>query len=371
MTLPTNSGSSILSAIPSLVQLFVGSGKQTGTKTSTSAKSTSSASTNALTSILGQAAPNTNAAVQNAIDLMFRDSMPSIGSAERRSGIFNSSATRENVNQVGATAAAKAAEIELAQQNKSTDQKIQAAGTLGQLTGTDTQTQSGTEQTGAAIDPLMAALSLGSLMIGNKLFKGFGSDSSAPAASNIDITPTMDKSKPFDFAAGISADSIIGDIAGGLKNATFDPVTGTNSRVGGGNDFLGVLSEVASSSLLSGIGDFFGGLFGGGSSSGSGSNDSNGKSGLVICTRMNQLGYLDGNTYMLDRIYGYYMQATNPKLVAWYHSWAIPFVANWLHGRTLASKVMIQLMRPVVAIWSVYMKRVITNVLKAGIQWQV
>ena len=326
MTLPTNSGSSILSAIPSLVQLFVGSGKQTGTKTSTSAKSTSSASTNALTSILGQAAPNTNAAVQNAIDLMFRQGMPSIGSAERGSGIYNSSATKENVNQLGATAAAKAAELDLNQQNKATDQKIQAAGTLGQLTATDTTTQTGTEKTGAAIDPMMAALGIGGLMLGNKLMKGFGNDStSAPAASNIDFTPTVkqpDLSSIFD----INFESAAGSMAEGLKSSTFDPVTG-GQVTGGGSEFLGVLQDVASNSLLSGIGDFFGGLFGGSSG---GSGDSGSSMGTVICTRMHELGYMDDDTYLADSVYGAIIKAFNPVLFAWYHSWAIPFVTNWL-----------------------------------------
>jgi hypothetical protein len=365
MALPTNSGSSILSAIPSLVQLFIGSGKQTGTKTTTSAKSASSASTNALTSILGQAAPNTNAAVQNAIDLMFRQGMPSIGSAERGSGIYNSSATKENVNQLGATAAAKAAELDLNQQNKATDQKIAAAGTLGQLTATDTMTQTGTEQTGAAIDPMMAALGIGGLMLGSKLMKGFGSDStSAPAASNIDFTPTV-KTPDLGSIFDINFESAAGSMAEGLKSSTFDPTTG-GQVTGGGSEFLGVLQDVASNSLLSGIGDFFGGLFGG---------SSGGKDGPVICTRIYELGYLDDDTYLVDRLYGYYLQATSPKLVAWYHSWAIPFVANWLHGRTLASKVVIQVMRPIVAMWSAYMKHQVIaaakKVVKVGAQWQV
>lgn len=360
MALPTNNSASIMSAIPSLVQLFVGSGKQTGTKTTTSAKTANSSSINALSSILGQAAPSTDAAVKNAIDLMFRQGMPSIGSAERGSGIFNSSATRENVNQLGATAAAKAAELELNQQNKATDQKITAAGTLGQLTSQDTMTQTGTEQTGAAVDPMMAALGLGGLMLGNKLMKGFGSDStSAPAASNVDITPNInapDLGSIFD----LNFESMAGNMAEGLKSSTFDPVSG-QQVTGGSGEFLSVLQDVASNSLISGIGNFFGGLFGGSSGDSS-------SGGTVICTRMHELGYLDDDTYNADKIYGLAVSIFNPSLYSWYHSWAIPFVANWLHGRTLGSKLVIQAMRPVVLVWSAWMKG---QVRKAGIQWQV
>lgn len=358
MALPTNSGSNVLAAIPSLVQLFVGSGKQTGTKTTTSAKSASSTSTNALTSILNQPGPDTNAAVQNAIDIMFRNNMPSIGSIEKGSGIFNSSATKEAVTQLGATAAAKAAEIDLAQQNKNTEQKMAAAGTLGQLTATDTTTQKGTEQTGAAIDPMIAALGLGGLMLGNKLMKGFGSDN-APVggAANIDFTPVV-KQPDLGSIFDINFESGAGKMAEGLKAATFDPVTG-GQVTGGGSDFLNVLSDVASNSLFSAVGDFFGGLFGGSSGGDSGSS-----MGTVICTRMHELGYMDDDTYMADSIYGAIVKEFNPSLFAWYHSWAIPFVTNWLHGRTLGSKLVIQLMRPIVAIWSAYMKH---ELAKAGI----
>jgi len=357
--LPTNSSASIMSAIPSLVQLFVGSGKQTGTKTSTSSRTANSSSINALTSILGQQAPSTDKAVANAIDIMMRQGMPSIGSAERGSGIFNSSATRENINQLGATAAAKAAELDLNQQNKATEQKIQAAGTLGQLTASDTMTQSSAEKTGAAVDPLIAALGLGGLMLGNKLMKGFGGDSnSAPAASNVDITPTINK-PDLGSIFDINFESMAGNMAEGLKSATFDPVSG-QQVTGGGSDFLSVLQDVASNSLLSGIGNFFGGMFGGSSGDSS-------SGGTVICTRMHELGYLDGDTYLVDRLYGYYLQATNPELVTWYHSWAIPFVANWLHGRTLVSKLVIQLTRPVVLVWSAWMKAQVRKLLEAGI----
>lgn len=349
MALPTNNSSSIMSAIPSLVQLFVGSGKQTGTKTSTTSRTANSSSINALTSILGQQAPNTDKAVANAIDIMLRQGIPSIGAAERGSGIFNSSATAENVNQLTATAAAKAAELDLNQQNKATEQKIQAAGTLGQLTASGTETSKASEKTGAAIDPMMAALGLGGMMLGNRLLKGFGSDSgsaTASSASNVDITPII-KQPELGSIFDLNFESMAGNMAEGLKSATFDPVSG-QQVTGGGSEFLDVLSNVASNSLFSAVGDFFGGLFGGSSGESSG--------GTVICTRMHELGYLDDDTYMADTIYGTALSIFNPGLLSWYHSWAIPFVSNWLHGRTLVSKFVIQLVRPLVLVWSAYMK---------------
>jgi hypothetical protein len=156
-------------------------------------------------------------------------------------------------------------------------------------------------------------------------------------------------------------------MAEGLKSATFDPVSG-EQRTGGGSEFLGVLQDVASNSLLSGIGGLFGGSSGG-------SGDSGSSMGTVICTRMHELGYMDDDTYLADSIYGAIIKEFNPELFAWYHSWAIPFVANWLHGHTLASKLMIQVMRPVVAVWSAYMKHQVIvaakKVAKVGAQWQV
>lgn len=348
MALPTNNSASIMSAIPSLVQLFVGSGKQTGTKTSTSAKTANSSSINALTSILGQAAPSTDAAVKNAIDIMMRQGMPSIGSAERGSGIFNSSATRENVNQLSATAAAKAAELDLNQQNKATDQKISAAGTLGQLTASDTTTQTGTEQTGAAVDPLMAALGIGGLMLGNKLMKGFGGDSSsAPAASNVDIMPTINKpdlGNIFD----LNFESIAGNMAEGLKSSTFDPVSG-QQVTGGGSEFLSVLQDVASNSLLSGIGNFFGGMFGG-SSSGSSSGDSGGTfGGAVLCTKLHELGILSDELYDADTRYSTSISDANPGLREWYQSWAMPLVPM------LDKQLGLLVMKPFIMAWAKHM----------------
>jgi len=337
--LPTNSGASIISAIPSLVQLFAGSGKTTSTSKTTSSKTASPDALNALTQILNSQGPSTDKAVSNAIDQIFRQSMPSIGAAERGSGIFNSSATKENVNQVAGIAAAKAAELDLAQQNQNTANKLSAAGTLGQLTSSTTDTATGTQKTAGQIDPLMAALGIGGAVIGSKLIKGLTSDASPSLGTNIDFTPTFkqpDLSNIFD----ISFESGAGKIAEGLKSATTNPITGEQTT-GGGQDFLDVLTSVGSQGLLSGIGSAIGSIF---------------NSDKVICTRMHELGYIDDATYAIDSIYGYYIQATNPQLVTWYHSWAIPFVTNWLHGRTLASKIMIQITRPLVLLWSAWMK---------------
>ena len=267
MALPTGQGAQMLAAIPQLLQLFTGSGKQTSSTTRSTARTADPMAIDALKSVINAPATDTNKAVTNAIDMIFRQAMPSIGSAERGAGIYNYSGTREAVNQVAGIAASKAAELELAQKNRETEQKTQAAGTLGQMTARDTATANATEKTGGTIDPLMAALTVGGLMLGNRVLKGFGDEGSyANAVGNIDFTPTVSKPDLGDIF-DLNFESMAGNMAEGLKSVTYDPMTG-GQRTGGGEDFLSVLSDVASNSLLSGIGNFVSGMFGGSSSGG-------------------------------------------------------------------------------------------------------
>lgn len=357
MDLPTNSGAGIISALPQLVSLFTGSGKTTSnnSQTTTQAKNANPLATQAFTDIISSKGPDTSAAVTNAIDLLLRSGLPSIGSAERGSGIFNYSGTREAVNQLSSTAVAKAAEIDLNQQNQNTANKISAANALNESTGTVTTSQSGSgsQQTGAQVDPLMAALTIGGLVGVNKLLKGFGDESSNSGNLAPDFTPVV-RQQDVGSILDMSLNNFGSDVASGLKSTVTDPVSG-EMRTGGGTDFLDVISNVGLntgiSALFSGIGNA---IFGGGSS---GSSSSGGGStfGTVICTRMHELGYLSNEEYAYDILFGMYTQGMYPDLFKWYHSWAVPFVTNWMHGKTIVSRLVIQVLRPIVKVWTIAM----------------
>jgi hypothetical protein len=352
----------ILDALTQLTPLFLGSGKTTGsaTKSTQGNSSALAALTNLLTTDAlnpSKASSMTSAAQKNAINLMLQQGVPQIAGAERGSGIYNSSQTAQAMSQLEGQTAAAAAKLELDQANTAAQNQTQAATSLGQMSSTITANE--TSKTAPVIDPVMAALGLGGMMLGNSLLKGkngiigdvsalFGSGGQS---NTPDFTPVT---KPFDLGSmldiGGFTKTFATDIAGAAKNATYDPVTG-GQNTGGGKDVVGALSSVASSTLLDTVGSFIGGLFGGGSSGSSGSSGGGEATtyGSVLCTLMHELGYISDATYAADSRLGERLKVSRPKLIKWYHSWAVPLVA-YMRQLSWKATVLISVLRwPVVA----------------------
>lgn len=374
--LPTNSGSSMLSAIPQLLQLFVGTGKTTSGGSTTTSKNGNPNAIASLVSLLGSNAANpdaagqvTNDATANAIKLMLQAGVPSIGSAERSSGVYNSSMTKDSMAQLEGQTAAAASKIQLDQMNQAAATRTSAASALNEMTGTTTQASSGTSKQAGAIDPMMGILALGGLMGANALFGGKKSGSQGQVGASINAVPdtnvpitTPNVNSIFD-SLGFTG-QFANDIAGALKSSTTGPdgsaQTGglkdlTNAGIAvGENNLLGLIG-----SGLSGAGDYLNTAIGGaiGASDGKVS---------VICTRMHELGYMSDTTHLIDELYGAYVSKEKPALMRWYHSWAIPFVATCLHGETWVSRVLIQACRPLVSIWSAWMKYQFYKLAKLG-----
>ena len=246
--------------------------------------------------------------------------------------------------------------------NTAATAKAATAGQLNTATATSTVQNNESSSQAPAVNPMLTALALGTgVLFANKdsIFglgkKTTGTSDSALGANIGDTTvqmPTL--STPTTTATGSLMDSIGGffdNVAGGLKSATTDPTTG-QATTGGINDLTNVVGNVVASSGINALFSGISGLFGGGGGGGGSSSDGG---GTVICTRMHALGYLGGDLYYADEVYGRHLAAVNPKLIEWYHSWAKPFVANWMHGTTLASKAVIQLLRIPVFIWSLWM----------------
>jgi hypothetical protein len=76
-----------------------------------------------------------------------------------------------------------------------------------------------------------------------------------------------------------------------------------------------------------------------------------GGGGSIICTRLYELGYMDSTTYAADSIYGCLTQAFEPDFYHWYLDFAKPIVAN-MHGKTVASRVFIQVIRVFAEPWA-------------------
>lgn len=351
--LPTNNSSNILAAIPALVQLFAGSGKQTQTQTQTTNKNPNSLSVQALTELLGSNAANPDAAgsvvskaTQNAIQQMLLAGVPSIGAAQAGSGIYNASATEQAMNNLLSSTAAKASELEVNQMNQAAQTKAGAATALNEITANPSATTTATSKQAGAIDPLTGALTLGGLVLGNSLLKGglkglgIGGDSTTGGATlSPDFTPVIKSPSAVSIFDNLSfGDKFATDIAGALKSSTTGPAG--ESITGGFNEFTDALTSVFSQNLFSAALSGLSGLFGGGSSAGSG--DSGTSGGTVICTRMYELGYLTADDWRADAAFGMLVKIAFPQVLAWYHSWAIDFVSQYLHGKSRFSRLLIK-----------------------------
>jgi hypothetical protein len=351
--LNNSNGANLLASIPQLLGIFLGTGTSTGTKTTT--KSGSPDATAALKNILGSSGPSTDAAVSNALDLALRAGIPSIGSAERGSGIFNSSATAENMNQVLATALAKAAELNLNQQNTVTGQKLAAAQELNNSTGSTTESSSG------KTSGQLPAWGLPATILGGIALNSLLSNSGKKQGDLSSSLGTSDLGSAFGFNAPTNSNAfnslgntVLSDfmapVASAMQNAGVTNLeTGVTS--GGWNTATDALKSIGMSAAPSLIGSGLNAI--GDYASQAWSAVTGDK---VICTRMHELGYLDTATYEADGAYGVYIATFYPRVLTWYHSWAKPFVAKYMHNTTLGSKVIIQLLRPIVYAWALAMK---------------
>lgn len=270
----TNRGANILDAITQLTPLLAGSG--TTKASTTQAKSGNTTAINALVNLLSSDVANPAAAgsvvkgaQKNAIELMLQRGVPQIASAERGSGIFNSSQTQQAISQLEGQTAAAAAQLEVDQANKAAQTTTQASEALNQATGTTTTAVN--QKTAPVIDPVMSALGLGGMFLGSQLFKkggllDFSSDTGLGGAQQTsDFTPVT---KTPDLLSSLDLSGFTNSVVSGLKNATFDSVTGTQNT-GGVDDLLGAIGSVATSSIFSGLSNIFSGIFGGGGSSAS------------------------------------------------------------------------------------------------------
>jgi hypothetical protein len=334
-------GAEMLMALSSLAPIFIGGGDQKVKKTTTSNRQVDQTAVKSLQQLLASPATDPSAAAgqvktaqDDLIQRIMQANVPSIGSAERGMGIYNSSQTAKAMTDLLAGASTQGAKLALDQQNAAAGLRTQASQALGAMTERTTTTSNDKIVNEAAIDPLYSALGLGAgLLYGNRDMFGFGDDKKKSGAE-INIAPTGQFS-PITLQSPVTSaiDALIGNtatnFASGLKSST------TNSdgsfRSGGVDEFFGAGLNAIATSLVQSV-------FGGGGSSGGGSDSGGGFSfGTVICTKMYELGYMDKETYEADQLYGEQVAAENPELLAWYHSWAVPFVAT-LHKGTLKTK---------------------------------
>jgi len=76
-----------------------------------------------------------------------------------------------------------------------------------------------------------------------------------------------------------------------------------------------------------------------------------GGGGSVLCTHYNKLGFMPDSIYMVEKEVGNMLEITQPELVEWYWSWAIP-LTKMLHGETLWSQILTILVWPFVRAWA-------------------
>lgn len=122
----------------------------------------------------GQAITDTNAAVNNALQMAFRQFMPRIATAQAGQGIYNSATTDKAVAQATGEATAQSAKIATDQMAQYQQNELNAANVLAgankSVTGTETTKQAG------LIDPMTAAMGMAGLIALNQLggFSGIG-----------------------------------------------------------------------------------------------------------------------------------------------------------------------------------------------------
>lgn len=356
----TNRGANILSAISGLAPLVLGSGDSTISSSAT--KKGGKRGTQALIDLLNSDIANPNkagdtvkAAQKNAIELLLQAGVPQIGAAERGSGIYNSSQTRQAMDQLLGQTAAAAAKLEVDQANTSAALQGNTAAKLADLTSKTTQSQ--TTNQAPTIDPIYSALALAAgIGWANKdsimgIFsdepgkpKRLSNDSFAPTAGSDFLGTTISAPATSLF------ESLMGgfttDVAAGLHGKAYDPVTGQFSS-GDWDDFTDVLTNVGVNTGVNAlISSIFGGSSGGGGSTGG--DDSGGISfGTVICTALYKQGLLDAATLADDRLFGQAVLALQPGFYYWYKKHATP-ISKFL----IKNKWACYIIYPLVRAWS-------------------
>lgn len=367
----TDRTSGALNAITSLAPLLLGTGTTTTKTSGTKSASASPDALAALRSLLGSDAANPNAAASltqgaqaNAIKLMLQAGIPSIGSAERGSGIYNSSQTAQATSQLEGQTAAAAAKLQLDQTNTAANLQGNTADALAKATGSVSTSDTVAAKTAPVVNPLLSMLGLGAGVLASNLFGGSGnkrsnnsgssdtggtgvagsiidgggniSDSIANAfnsSSYGNFTPATSGSNasPLDsalssFSSGDFAKTLLSGLQG---DSNSNSGSGTGGSGGGSLGELGTALEGAAAStglnaLLSGIGSFFTGSSSGG--------DSNSGGGCFITTAVCKELQLADDCYELVTLRDFrdsYMlaNAEGKELVEEYYATAPSIVA--------------------------------------------
>lgn len=267
-----------------------------------------------------------------------------IGTAARRSGLYNSTTEDTALGNLYATAAAQG--------------EIARAPTVVTTTPTQTTEKVSAEKT----NPLAIVGTIAGASLLNSLFnsgdsKGggngivdmlgglFGGDSSTGKKS---ITDGLDTNlSSFDNGYGLSTGVTnqtgnwaggsfdtgegtgLGDLTGG-RGLGYDKGTQQNDS-GGGFDLGGAISGALSGLTGGGLGSFIGGLTGGTGASSSGGSTSGGS---VICTALMEQGDLDNELYAKG---SEYLNQLNPLTKVGYQFWAIGVAQKIRRGSALVT----------------------------------
>lgn len=224
----------------------------------------------------GQAITDTNAAVNNALQMAFRQFMPRIATAQAGQGIYNSATTDKAVAAATGEATAQAAKIATDQMAQYQQNELNAANVLAgankSVTGTETTKQAG------LIDPMTAAMGMAGLIALNQLggFSGIGNKVSGMFGGGNDVTTANAKKNTkgaLDIPLSVSPD-LSGFSLGNMNqpsaldfgNFNFEsPNVGASSFLESpsntGNVQSGGFSDFMSNFGLSGIMQFFQNLF--------------------------------------------------------------------------------------------------------------
>lgn len=294
--------SSILQAAPTLTQLFLGSGKTTGTNTTTK-QGLDPAVLKALTDSITSGAYSKDAAgkdAQGAIDANIRTIMekylPQIGQSQAGSGAYNSSTTKLLQDDLASRVAGEAAKLKLDTITKYADITNNTAQVAKDANVTKTETS--TQQTAPVVDnPMMGILGTGAALLAPTILSGLGKlvlgglgsgsnsdappngvtwdgtnkkfvDSADPNAGNLVsanlITPTFASmntsnvsalSDTLTSALGSTKDSVLPDFFGGsgeAKTSYSSPdvltglIQGLGNNAAGGGSVTDTLGEAAS-----------------------------------------------------------------------------------------------------------------------------
>lgn len=236
---------SAIGLLSTLLPTFVGSGKTTTTN-KVNTQTLDDGSIASLKNLVSggqyskEAAVNdAEGALQNAIRLLLQQGTPEITTAQKKSGIYNDTTTQLLSNDLTSRVAGEAANLQ--QQNVKNYADIQATAAQTLKGATNVGTETSTQKTGPAIDPLVT---LGVLAGGTILSNLFGSKKKSGSSSGFDAPPNTSTS----------------GFSGGSIESLFNAITPSFSSQGSGGGFGS--SPSGGSGAGSSSGDFFSGIFG-------------------------------------------------------------------------------------------------------------